>query len=259
MQDELDRRIRAALAADPRVRAALAYGSRPAGLGDAHSDVEFWVFVDDAALADWSPRAWIAPLGAPDLLVQNEFGAWVAVFERRVRVELHFWPASDTDVVRGWPARGAPVEQMVVVDRDGHLTPAVAALPVIAPVPSSADEVEELCGRFANWWLLGRNVLTRGELERAQDALAHVRRHLLWMTRIDQGATTRWLTPSRLAEQDLSAERAAAIHRTGARTSEDELDTAYAAAWELGERLWRSLAVRWEFALPPLLDEQSER
>ena len=236
------------------MRAALAYGSRPAGLGDAHSDVEFWVFVDDAALADWAAHDWIAQVAEPDLLVQNEFGAWVAVFDGRVRAELHFWPASDTDVVRGWPARGAPVDRMVVVDRDGRLEPAVAALPETPPVPSTAEEVAELCGRFANWWLLGRNVLARGEFERAQDSLGHVRRHLLWMARRHEDATDRWLTPSRLAERDLSAGMIDALGSLGARTDPDELASVYARAWEVGVDLWRALAEAWRFSLPPLLD-----
>jgi lincosamide nucleotidyltransferase B/F len=257
-QDRLERAFRDLLVADHRVRAALTYGSRPAGLGDAFSDVEFWVFVDDAALGLWSVAHWIAQVATPDLLVRNESGGWVAVVDRHVRVELHVWPASDTDVVRGWPGRGAPVEAMVVIDRDGRLVPALTALPQHAPAPATSDEVAALCGRFANWWLLGRNVLARGEDERALDALAHVRRYLLWMARVDEGATDRWLTPSRWAEWDLSGEILAGLRRIGGgHTPGDDLGEAFVAAWELGVRLWGSLARTWEFRLPPLAEDPS--
>ncbi len=225
-QDALDAAYRAAFAADERVRAVLTYGSLPAGLGDVWSDVEYWVFVDDQTLSGptadpaGDPPRWLRAVGDPALLVRNEFGAWVAVHAGLVRAEAHVWPASDVDVVRGWPARGAPVEAMVVLDRDGTLAPAVAALPEHPQVPDTPAAVAQVCGRFANWWVLGHNVAGRGEWERSQDALAHVRRELLWMARLSEAAaepgtdpgsqpeagkaTKRWLTPSRLAERDLS-------------------------------------------------------
>jgi lincosamide nucleotidyltransferase B/F len=253
-QDALDTTFRDLFRADDGVRAAMAYGSRPAGLGDAHSDVEYWVFVDDTAPGSWSAQELFARAGSPDLVVRNEFGAWVAVFSARVRVEVHVCPASDTDVVRDWPARGAPVEAMVVVDRDGRLTAALADLPTLAAVPATAGDVAELCGRFANWWLLGRNVLARGELERALDALSHVRRHLLWMARLDEGTTARWLTPSRLAERDLPAETIEELRRIRVATTADELAAAYMLAWTIGATRWRALARTWRFELPRLVD-----
>jgi lincosamide nucleotidyltransferase len=222
------------LQADQRVVSALTYGSRPAGLGDRYSDVEFWVFVADAALASWSAEEWIGQVGEPLLVVRNEFGAHVAIFENLVRVELHFWPASDRAVVRSWPARGVPVEDMIVVDRDGGLAPELARLPLEPAIP----DVAEVCGRFANWWALGWNVLRRGELERAYDALGHVRRHLLWMARLHESATDRWLTPSRLAEHDLSATAIAELARIAPRLTSAELAAAFRQAWELGLRWW---------------------
>ena len=249
-QDRLDRAFRSALDADQRIRAALTYGSRPAGSGDAWSDVEYWAFVDDAALPGLDARSWIAAVVEPELLVHNEFGAWVAVYEDLVRLELHFWPASDVDVVRGWPGRGAPLERMVLLDRDGTLVPALAALPEHAPAPTTAAEVAEVCGRFANWWVLGHNVLRRGEYERAQDALSQVRRYLLWMARLREGATERWLTPSRCAEADLSGELIVAVGALGVPSEPTALATAYRAAWDLGGQLWRELAAAWGFDVP---------
>ncbi|WP_460521033.1 hypothetical protein [Flindersiella endophytica] len=213
---------------------ALTYGSRPAGLGDRYSDVEYWVFVSDAELAVWRAEEWIAQVGTPLLVVLNEFGAHVAIFDDLVRVELHFWPASDRATVRIWPARGVPVEDMIVVDRDGGLAPELSQVPLSPPIP----DVAEVCGRFANWWALGWNVLRRGELERAYDALGHVRRHLLWMARLHESATERWLTPSRLAEQDLSAPTVAELAQIAPRLTPDDLATAFRQAWALGLSWW---------------------
>jgi lincosamide nucleotidyltransferase len=167
-------------------------------------------------------------------VVLNEFGAHVAIFENLVRVELHFWPASDRAVVRGWPARSVPVENMIVVDRDGGLAPELACVPLEPRIP----DVAEVCGRFANWWALGWNVLRRGELERAYDTLGHVRWHLLWLARLHESATDRWLTPSRLAEQDLSASTVAELARIAPRLTADELAEAFRLAWALALRWW---------------------
>lgn len=234
-QDRLDQAFRSLLWADERVVSALTYGSRPAGLGDRYSDVEYWVFVADAVLAAWPAEAWIRQAGEPLLVVLNEFGAHVAVYEDLVRAELHFWPASDRSVVRTWPSRGGiAVEDMIVVDRDGGLAAELAQVPLQPSIPS----VAEVCGRFANWWALGWNVLRRGELERAYDALGHVRRHLLWMARLHESATDRWLTPSRLAEQDLSEQTIAELARIAPRVSPEELAEAFRLAWDLGLRWW---------------------
>jgi hypothetical protein len=59
--------------------------------------------------------------------------------------------------LRAWPARGAPVERMIVLDRRGALRPVLESLPERAAVPASAAEIEELCGRFVNWLILAHH------------------------------------------------------------------------------------------------------
>ena len=80
--------------------------------------------------------------------------------------------------------------------------------------------------------LLAHHVGQRGELLRQRDALAHAQRHLLWMARLAEHRTEHWLTPSRLAEAELSAGTIAAF----ARTHED-----VSAAWQAGRALWLKL------------------
>ncbi len=237
------RHVAAICAADPRIRAALTYGSVPQGRDDEFADAEFWIFVDDPA---FDTEAWIREVAPASYTVLNEYDAVVAFFPGLLRGEFHVRPGDAVAEVGLWPARGADVAQMLLVDRTGELTAALAALPVDPPVPADEEGRATVCGRFANAWLLGWNVLARGEVERAYDAMSHVRRHLLWMARLRQDATLRWLTPSRLAEQELPAEDLADLAAVSARLDPAELGRAYRAAWLLGRRWWADLV-----AVPP--------
>lgn len=187
-----------AIRADGSLVAALTYGSFAAGEGDEFSDIEFWLFFDSPGT---DPEAWISRVERPIHIVRNEFGTDVAFFAGGVRGEFHLVTGAELESVRTWPARGADVEKMVLVDRDGTLRAALESLPLAPVLPSAA----EVCGRFANWVLLAHHVSCRGEYLRARDAMGHVERHLLWMARLLTGATQHWLTPSRAAETDLPA------------------------------------------------------
>ena len=201
-QDRLIERVRQQCAGDTRLDAALMYGSFTQGQADEWSDIEFWLFFADEALADVDPGSWCAAVDHTLLVVQNEFDTHVAVFESLIRGEFHFVPASAIDAVLDWSARGAPVDRMLVTDRSGRLRRVLEELPETPESPDSAITVERLCGRFVNWLLLGDSVLRRGETARAQAVLAEVNRHLLWLVRLIEQREFR-PTPSRLADASL--------------------------------------------------------
>ncbi|MEC3993136.1 hypothetical protein VSR01_06085 [Actinacidiphila sp. DG2A-62] len=230
IQHELIARARELCEGDDRLGAALMYGSFAAGEGDAHSDVEFWLFFRPDRHAEVDPAAWCARVAPARLVVRNEFGTHVAFFPGPVRGEFHFATTADIASVAHWPHRGAPVDRMLVVDRDGLLAPVLAALPQRPAIPRAPDEIAELCGRFANWLVLALHVTARGERLRAQDALAHAARHLLWMARLAEHSTAHWLTPSRAAEAELPARTLRAV------ASGDP-----AAYWREGRDRWRAL------------------
>jgi lincosamide nucleotidyltransferase len=192
--------------------------------------VEFWLFLTPRARARLDPAAWCAKVAPVSLVVRNEFGTHVAFFPGPVRGEFHFAVTADIASVGQWPHRGAPVARMLIVDRDGELAPVLAALPAHPPLPGGPDEIAELCGRFANWLVLALHVTARGERLRAQDALAHAARHLLWMARLAEHSTAHWLTPSRAAESELPARTVRAV------ASGDP-----AAYWREGRDRWRAL------------------
>lgn len=232
-QEHLIARVRNLCRSDGRLVAALMYGSFTTDEADAHSDIEFWLF--SAAPVD--ERAWLAEVGPSRYTVVNEFGAHVVLFPGLVRGEFHFATAGDIPTVATWPARGAPTDRMLILDRTGALRRALERLPDRPALPT---DVDALCGRFANWVVLAHHVARRGELLRAADALAHARRHLLWMVRLAEGHTEHWLTPSRSAERDLPAGVATAILTA----------TETGAVWACGRGYWRRLADRHGFTVP---------
>ncbi|WP_051367007.1 hypothetical protein [Hamadaea tsunoensis] len=240
-QEHLIERVRELCLADDGLVAALTYGSFPQGCGDEHSDVEFWLFGrPDPAAA----RAWLDRIGEIRHVVVNEFGTHVVFFPGLVRGEFHFAAADEIAAVAQWPARSAPVDRMIILDRTGALRAALTSLPDAARVPVGGPAVEELCGRFANWLLLAHHVAARGELLRALDALTHVQRHLLWMSRLAAGQTHTWLTPSRRAETDLDGPSVGAVAAVAATADAAAVREALAAAWRRGRELWIELAGR---------------
>jgi lincosamide nucleotidyltransferase B/F len=249
VQEELIARVRSRCEVDQRLDAALEYGSFPQGYGDAYSDVEFWLFVASGEQPVPDPVAWIRAVALPMSVGVNEFGAHVAIFDGLIRGEFHFATVDDIESVKSWPARGADIDRMIIVDRRSALRDALAAVPRDLTVPDTTAEIETLCLRFANWLVLGVNVARRGEHLRAHDALDHVRRHLLWMARLAERATETWLTPSRRAEDELSSDSLASARST----LDPDPTTALSASWRWGCELWTALAGRHGFAVPPAL------
>jgi lincosamide nucleotidyltransferase len=241
-QPRLIARVHELCRRDSRLDAALMYGSFAQGKGDAHSDVEFWLFFTD--LRHVEPWTWCNDVAPVLHLVRNEFGAHVAFFAGLIRGEFHFATADDIAAVARWPASGAPVDRMIVVDRHNRLRPVLRTLPDHAPTPRTWSDIEPLCGRFANWLVLAHHVRRRGELLRAVDALAHVERHLLWMARLVEDNTEHWLTPSRQAEAELSPPTIQTLVRSTAVAEDAAIRAAILDAWSCGRGWWTRLAHR---------------
>ncbi|MFC0431499.1 hypothetical protein [Kutzneria buriramensis] len=254
MQEELIARVRAACLADEGLDAALMYGSFAADEADEHSDVEFWLFFTPARRAEVDPARWCGTIAPISHGLVNEFGTYVVFFPGLIRGEFHFATTADIAAVAEWPARGAAVDRMVVVDRRGALAPVLAALPQRYEPVEGPEAVARYCDPFVNWLVLAHHLTSRGELLRAWDALGHVQRHLVWMARLAHGATEHWLTPSRRAEWELPPEIVRALRAST--TSAEDVRRALPAAFELGRRCWTVLADRYEVELPTrLLDE----
>ncbi|MFE1318278.1 hypothetical protein [Kitasatospora phosalacinea] len=250
-QEELIARVRRACEADGGLDAALMYGSFAAGEADEHSDVEFWLFFTARRRAEVDPRAWCEAIAPLSYGLLNEFGSYVAFFPGLVRGEFHFATVDEIAGVAGWPARGAAVERMLVVDRRGVLAPVLEGLPQrYVPPVDGPGVIAEYCDPFANWLVLALHLAARGEELRAWDALGHAQRHLLWMARLAEESTAHWLTPSRGAERELSAATVAGLRAATCAASPRELAGALRGALELGRRLWPVIAARYGRTAP---------
>jgi lincosamide nucleotidyltransferase len=238
-QEEIIEQVRAVCAADAELDAALMYGSFVLGEGDEFSDVEFWLFFADGALAGVDSREWVERIAPTLAWFTNEHGTEVAVFDDLVRGEFHFEEAARIGVVSQW-YRGttrSPDGVEVVLDRRGALASALAERPERGPDPLTYDEFSHLIEHFAERVWMGANVLRRGERARAFAVLGEVHRLLLQMARTVERRTGHWLTPQRLVEQELSAE---ALERLALCTSglvPGELERAYFESWLWGRDL----------------------
>jgi lincosamide nucleotidyltransferase B/F len=249
-QERLIARVRDVCRDDERLDAALMYGSFVTGEGDVHSDIEFWLFFAPEHHAAVRPREWCERIAPVRHLVRNEFGTDVAFFAGLLRGEFHFASAAEIPSLCGWPGRGGEVDDMIVLDRHGMLRRALAEVPVDPPIPATSNEVETLCGRFANWLVLTHHLLDRGEGLRAWDALGHVHRHLVWMTRLTEDRTGHWLTPSRAAERDLPQAVTSRLRQTTATAGTTEIRGALRTAWSIGRDEWTRLSQRYGFEPP---------
>ncbi|MEU4445600.1 hypothetical protein AB0K14_25600 [Actinosynnema sp. NPDC050801] len=253
-QEELIGRVREVCESDDGLDAVLMYGSFAAGEADEHSDIEFWLFFTTRRRAEIDPRSWCADIAPISYGLLNEFGSYVAFFPGLVRGEFHFATVDEIAGVAEWPARGAAVERMLMVDRSGALAPVLRGLPQrYVPPVDSPEIITQYCDPFVNWLVLAHHLAARGEDLRAWDALGHAQRHLLWMARLAEESTAHWLTPSRGAERELSADTVAELRAATSAASPRELTHALRAALDLGRRLWPVIATRYGRSAPTSL------
>ena len=147
-QELLIARVRALCERDPRVVSALMYGSFARGEGDEHSDVEFYVFLSAADLADLDREAWLREIAPLDACFENEYGTTVVFFEGLLRGEFHFEDAATVPRVREWRSLdgAADPERMLLVDRTGTLAGALEAAAELGPRAPSR-------GSHSRWWI----------------------------------------------------------------------------------------------------------
>lgn len=254
-QKQLISRVRDACHTDSRIIAALMYGSFTHGESDAYSDIEFVIFIDDAALATFGPVTWLQQIAPVALYFVNEFGVGTAIFENLIRGEFHFDPASSMAQVRTWgDEAGFPdPSAMLILDRTGELITHFAQISGPGPDRTEPATVAWHWHAYLNWILFGAGVLARGERARALEILWFVQRCLLRFARLIEGSTDHWQTPSRNVEHDLSPEMYRRYAACTASLADSGLECAYAAAWTWGKELARTLSVTHELELHPAL------
>jgi lincosamide nucleotidyltransferase B/F len=259
-QERLMARVRRLAEEDARVVAALQYGSFGQRQGDEHSDVEFFLFLQDDALVAVDRRAWLEGVAPVELCYENEYGVTTAIFASLVRGEFHFEPARAIARVATWRTTWfADLTAAVLYDRDGRLTDAVGPLLGDRPRLDEPAQAAFLVSSLLNWTLMGANILARGDHARAHGFLGYIQTYVLQAARLVAGTTQGWAEPRRR----LAAELPAAHTRYGACTvplDAARLATAYAESWRWSRELIDQLAERHRLDVPAgVVDRIGER
>ena len=193
---------------DERVAAVLMYGSFTQNAGDEFSDVEFYVFVYDAAFNEFDACKWIAEVAPVAACFINNYGTQVAIFENLIRGEFHFLPLSRMDIIRSFAPIGyvPDIEAMRLYDATGALRGYLAKLAASAVQirRDDAATIEDNVYNCLNLLLMGVNVLRRGEVARAWELLGQAVPFYVRLLRLDEGQTHHWLNPMKNLEGELS-------------------------------------------------------
>ena len=259
-QELMIEKVREVCDRDDGLVSALMYGSFALGQGDRFSDIEFYLFFQDEALADLDEERWVGQIAPVVLYYVNEFGNGTAIFENLVRGEFHFERASERGLVDAWEViRFHSLDSAVLVDKDGQLSGRVSRLVGSPPDLDTPDRALFLCHSLINWTLMGSNLLKRGEYARAQAFLALVHGHLLRAARLVEGETANWLSPSRRLEEDLSPASYERFRTCTAALDARQLMRAYRSTWEWSRELMSELSGRHALALPTTLLQKMDR
>lgn len=252
LQKEMIEQFRGTFQADERIVAALMFGSFATGEGDAFSDIEFAVFIEDAGYEAFEPEAFLNGVSPVAAYFLDDFGHHTALFENAVRGEFHFMRASEISVVAGWKGYAwfPRLEDCVLLDRAGELTPYAQAMVGGPPVREGAALVESIGLNLVNLMLFGANLLHRGEYARAWALLGRVHENVLKLVRLQEGTTEHWPTPSRALEVDISPAAYARYLRCTAGAGAHELGSAYQETWAWSRELLAQVAEPLGIVLP---------
>ena len=260
LQEKMIDRVRDLCQQDEGIVGALMYGSFTRGEGDAHSDIEFCLYLDEASYDDFDSVAWLEQIAPVAVYFTNEFGVGTAIFENLIRGEFHFDRVIDMAQIPSWKEVTGfpPVEKMLLVDRTGELARYLQQISGPGSERATDENVAGLWHSYLNWMIFGTNVLARGERARALEILWFVQRYLLWFVRVKEASTEHWPTPSKNVERDISPAAYERYVTCTASLRERELEQAYQSAWEWGQELIDELSSQFNFNPHPSLMQQMD-
>lgn len=193
----------------PGIVACMMYGSFTKGEGDQYSDVEFYIFLKDEEIVQFNTEDWVGAIAPYELFFKNEYGTEVVVFSTLIRGEFHFLPESNMEIIKTFKNTGVfpDTESMLLYDTTGKLKTYLDYLKGNGPERMTSENVNFAFNNFVNAWLLGVNVLKRGELARALECLSNVQQYTLRLIRVREETVERWLNATKNLEDDLSVKR----------------------------------------------------
>lgn len=261
LQEKMIERFREACHEDARITAVLMFGSFAIGEGDAFSDIEFAVFIQDGSFENFEQQSWLNAVSPIAAYFPDDFGHYTALFQNGVRGEFHFLRRSDIPIVSTWQGYGwfPSLDAAVLLDRSGELSQYARVLVGGPPIREGALLVEGLALNLISLMLLGGNLLNRGEYARAWSVLNKGHENLLKLVRLQEGTTDHWPTPSRALEKDLSTVAYSRYVACTAGAESRELWAAYRKSWNWCLELFKSVAEPLNIRLPTIVIEQVQR
>ncbi|MFD1848878.1 nucleotidyltransferase domain-containing protein [Oceanobacillus bengalensis] len=229
LQEKIINIIKEKCEKDPRISACMMYGSFTKGEGDQYSDVEFYVFLKNTEIGQFESSDWIRDIAPYDLLFFNEFGSEVVVFSNLIRGEFHFQPESEIEVIKTFKDTGVfpDTESMFIYDITGKLKGCLDYLKGEGPERMTNENVNFAFNNFVNAWLMGVNVLKRGETARSSECLTYAQKYVLQLIRIREKNVERWLNATKNLEADLSEKAYGEYASITSKLDKEELYLAY--------------------------------
>lgn len=243
--------VKEACEQDAQVTSCMMYGSFTKGEGDQYSDVEFYIFIEDSFFEAFQSKTWVANIAPYDLMFFNEYGTEVVIFSNLIRGEFHFLPTSKLEIIKSFKSTGVfpDTESMFIYDNTGRLRECLDDLRGKGPERMTDENVNYAFHNFVNAWLLGINVMRRGELARALEVLTNVQKYILQLLRINEQNVERWLNSTKNLEQDLSPEAYREYTLLTAKLRKEDLENAYTHALMVAEKLRRELTPHYAIEL----------
>ncbi|MUG47609.1 nucleotidyltransferase [Paenibacillus woosongensis] len=248
-QEKLINVVKEKCESDPRISACMMYGSFTKGEGDKYSDVEFYVYLKSTEIGQFESSDWMKDIAPYDLLFFNEFGTEVVVFSNLIRGEFHFQPESEIEVIKTFKETGVfpDTESMFIYDTTGKLKACLDDLKGDGPERMTNENVNFAFNNFVNAWIMGTNVLKRGETARSLECLTYVQKYVLQLIRIREKNVERWLNATKNLEADLSEKAYGEYASMTSRLDKEDLYHAYANALHVVEELVLILADNYQF------------
>lgn len=243
IQEKIIQNVKNKCIEDESVSACMMYGSFTKGEGDQYSDVEFYIFIRDQDINHFNSRYWISEVNTADLIFYNEYGTEVVIFSNMIRGEFHFLPESKMEIIKSFKSTGVfpNPESMYVYDSTEQLQTLLEGLGGSGPERMTDKNVNFAFNNFANAWLMGVNVMKRGELARSLEVLTQVQKYILQLIRVKEKTVERWLNSTKNLETDISVQSYHNYVSITAKLRECELKTAYKNALKMVEKLYNSL------------------
>ena len=264
---DLRHRIVDAVIADERLLGLVDYGSSSEGRADRWSDVDCSLFVQPAALEDFTSRwtTWIAQFGPVLLSFVGDIGNYWSVIEGEsfpIRVDFNFYGATEDAyaAMEAWPNAPSSVESMLLVDKTGGLRPHVEAM--VGRDLGPLDMPERVDMVAAGFWYYA--VRTWCKVQRSPtwgvrfDISFMMFGNLMALLRLEAGKIDRWRAADAAAgiEGDISAERLAALNACIPDATPESLARSLAAIIRLGAEATAGAAARYQRPWPQELATQ---